>query len=114
MKKIEDFITEISHKQANLTIDTDIYHIEAIHAAIYGFTDRYHILVTPNENHSVTVIFEAKDKNINISDGLKIFITSLADHQIRFQLDRTNQKIRELIVKHAFSPVDLDEEIKCL
>jgi His-Xaa-Ser system protein HxsD len=114
MKKITDFISVISSAQANLTINTALYHIEAIHAAIYAFTGRYHILVTPNADNSVTVIFEAKDTSRNIVDELKDFTSSLIDHQVRLQLDETNHKIRDLIVKHAFFPVDLEKEIKSL
>ncbi len=112
MKKISDFITVISPGQANLTIDTAIYRIEAVHAAIYAFTGRYHIIVTPVAENSVTVIFEAKDKSKDIVEDLKLFVDSLADHQVRLQLEKSYHNIRDLIVKHAFSPIDLEKEIK--
>jgi His-Xaa-Ser system protein HxsD len=62
----------------------------------------------------VTVIFEAKDKARDVSEDLKDFANSLIDHQLRVQLDKTNGKIRDLIVAHAFSPLDLNEGIKSL
>ncbi len=114
MKNITDFICVIGPAQANLTIDTSLYDIEAIHAATYQFTGSYHVLITPNADNSVTVIFEAKDKARDVSEDLKDFANSLIDHQVRLQLEKTNGKIRDLIVTHAFSPLDLNKEMKSL
>ena len=91
-----------------------IYSLEAIHAATYPFTDSYHILITPSADNSVTVIFEAKNETRDISEDLKDFANALIDHQVRYQLDKRNGKIRDLIVAHAFSPVDLHKETNSL
>jgi len=114
MQSISDLICDSGSGRGNITINTSIYSLEAIHAATYEFTDSYHILITPGADNSVTVIFETKDKARNVSEDLKDFVKVLIDHQVRHQLDKTNHKIRDLIVKHAFSPVDLEEEIKSL
>jgi His-Xaa-Ser system protein HxsD len=114
MQAISDFICDLSSGRGNITVYTSIYNLEAIHAATYKFTCNYHILVTPNTDNSVTVIFEAKDKPENISEDLKDFANSLIDYQVRLQLDKSNGKIRDLIVAHAFSPLDLKKEIGSL
>ena len=88
--------------------------LDAIHATTYPFTANYHVLVTPNDNNSVTVILEAKDKDRDLIEDLKEFANSLIDYQVRLQLDRANGKIRELIVAHAFSPLDLHKEVNSL
>ena len=114
MQAISDFICDSGSGRVNITVNTAIYSLDAIHAATYQFTGRYHILITPNVDDLVTVIFEAKDKAKDVINDLKDFADSLIDHQVRVQLDKTNGKIRDLIVKHAFSPLDLDKEIKSL
>jgi His-Xaa-Ser system protein HxsD len=114
MQAISDFICDFGSGRGNITVNTNIYNLEAIQAATYQFTDRYHILITPNADNSVTVIFEAKDKTRNISEDLKYFANALIDHQIRHQLDKVNGKIRDLIVAHAFSPLDLHKEVNSL
>ncbi|MFA5182509.1 MAG: His-Xaa-Ser system protein HxsD [Syntrophales bacterium] len=114
MQAISDFISDSGSGRANIVVNTNIYSIEAIHAASYQFTGSYHVLITPNAENSVTVIFEAKDKTMNVIEDLKDFANSLIDHQVRVQLDKTNGKIRDLIVAHAFSPLDLHEEAKSL
>ena len=112
MKNINDFISVIGATQANITIDTLLYDLQAIHSAGYAFTDRYFVLVTPDTNNSVTVLFESKEKGIDITKDIKEFVNSLIDHQVRLQLDKANGKIRELIVAHAFSPLNLKKELK--
>lgn len=114
MKAISDFIGDSDSGRGNIIVNTGIYSIEAIHAATYQFTDSYHVLVTPNDDNSVVVIFEGKEKNRDINEDLKAFANSLIDHQVRLQLDKSNGKIRDLIVKYAFSPFDLKKEVESL
>ena len=114
MQAISDFISDSGSGLSNITISTSVYSLETIHAATYKYTGSYRVVITPNTDDSVTVIFEAKEKGRDISEDLKDFANSLIDHQVRLQLDQTNGKIRDLIVAHAFSPLDLKKEIESL
>jgi His-Xaa-Ser system protein HxsD len=116
METISELIRIIDRDHANIIIDTSLYDIEAINAACYAFTNNYHIIITRKDDTSVTVIFELKDKisQRNIPEDIKDFVNTVIDQQVRLQLDRANGKIRDLIVKHAFSPLDLKKEIKSL
>jgi len=116
MKTISELISVIDAEHANIIIDSSLYDIEAINAACYAFTSNYHILVTRMDGTAVTVIFELKNKvsRKNIPEDIKDFVNTVIDHQVRLQLDRTNGKIRDLIVKHVFSPLDLKKEVESL
>jgi His-Xaa-Ser system protein HxsD len=114
MKAIIDFISDADSGRANITVHTAIYAMDAIHAASYPFTADYNVLVTPDADGSVTVVFEAKGEGRDIKADLKEFATSLIDHQVRLRLDQTNGKIRDLIVAHAFSPLDLQKGVDLL
>lgn len=115
IKGINDYIFDQGSGRANINISSHIYAKEAITVASYPFTLKYHILITPNTEGSLTVIFEAKNDAVtDVIEDLKDFVTSLVDHQIRYQLDQVNGKIRDLIVAHAFSPLDLQKEVKSL
>jgi His-Xaa-Ser system protein HxsD len=116
METISGLISVIDSDHANIIIDSSLYELEAINAASYAFTDNYHILATHKDSTSVTVIFELKNKTScrNISEDIKEFVNMVIDHQVRLQLDRANGKIRDLIVAHAFSPLDLHKEIETL
>ena len=116
METISGLINIIDTDHANVIIDSSLYDLEAIHAASYAFTNNYHILVTRKDSTSVIVIFELKNKvsRRNLPEDIKEFINTVIDHQVRLQLDRVNGKIRDLIVEHAFSPLDLKKEIDSL
>lgn len=116
METISELISVTDTNQANIIIDSSLYDMEAINAACYAFTDNYHILVTRKNDTSVTVIFELKNKvsQRNIPEDIKDFVNTVIDHQVRLQLDKSNGKIRDLIVQHAFSPLDLKKEIESL
>ena len=112
MLAISDFICSLEPGKANININTSIYDLAAVHAATYKFTNDFHVFVTPKDAESVTVIFEAIGPVVDISTTIKDFINVVADHQLRLQLDRSNGKIRDLIVAHAFSPLDLQKEVQ--
>jgi len=111
MREIIDYIHDEISGRANITLNTTIYSLEAIQAAVYPFASRYHTLITPGTENSIVVIFEPKGDDVETVTDLKEFATSLTDHQVRWQLNRDNGKIRDLIVAHAFSPLDLQKEI---
>ena len=116
METISDFIKVIDPTRANINIDSSLYDLEAINAATYAFTGNYHIIATRKEGTSVTVTFELKNKTCgrDVSEDIKEFVNVVIDHQVRLQLDRANGKIRDLIVTHAFSPLDLHTEVENL
>ncbi len=114
MQAISDFICQSDSRRSNITVNTSVYSLEAIHAATYKYSGSYHILITPSTDATVIIIFEAKDRAMDISEDMKDFANSLIDHQVRLQLDKSNGKIRDLIVAHAFSPLDLKKETKAL
>ena len=114
MKAISEFITDAGSGRANIKVNTAIYALDAIHAASYPFIANYHILITPEADDSVTVVFEAKGEGRDITVDLKEFATSLIDQQVRLRLDQANGKIRDLIVAHAFAPLDLQKGVEAL
>jgi len=114
MQAISDFIYVSQPGMANINVSTSIYKIESIQAATYQFTSYYHVLIIPNDGELITVIFEEKETGRDIVEDLKNFADSLNDYQVRLQLDYSNGKIRDLIVAHAFSPIDLKKETQSL
>ena len=57
------FICKTDSRNANITVSTNIYSLDAIRAAAYKYTDDYNILISPNTDDSVTTIFE-NDRNL--------------------------------------------------
>ena len=116
METISGLLSVVDAAQANVIIDSSLYEPEAINAATYPFTDKYHITAVRKSDASIVVIFELKNKDSgrDVSYDIKEFINAVIDHQVRLQLDRANGKIRDLIVNHAFSPLDLSKRTNSL
>jgi His-Xaa-Ser system protein HxsD len=116
VESISNYISVIRPGCANIMIDSSLYDPEAIHAATYAFTSNYTVIATRKSDTTILVIFEEIDASaqLDIQKDMKELMTAVIDHQLRLQLDRANGKIRELIVAHAFSPLDLHKEAKCL
>lgn len=115
MQQLSDYLCDLGQGRGNVTVDITIYSIEAINAAAYPFLKNYHILVTPDAIlGSVVVLFEAKADGSDIMAVLKEYCNSLLDNQLRVYLESSNGKIRDLIVAHAFSPLDLQKETNSL
>jgi len=114
MKKISDFVTAIEPGRANITLNKAFYSTEAVTAAVYPFISNYHVLVTPDGEEQLTVVFECRKNDCDLEEDLKCFLSSIIDQQLRLQLEASNGRVRELIVGHAFSSIDLHESVDSL
>jgi His-Xaa-Ser system protein HxsD len=99
-----------------ITLDNETYQKEAVMAAAYKMTDSCTILITPTENKKMNLIFEplSGQAQEDLEKIAKDFCNEVLDQQIRLDLEKRFGKIRELIVEHAFSPLDLHKEVKSL
>jgi His-Xaa-Ser system protein HxsD len=90
-----------------LTLSKEIYEKEAVMAAAYKFTDSCMILVRPSGEKNMEVVFEPMgERTTKDVEGIsKKFCNEVLDQQIRLDLERRFGNIREVIVKHAFSPL---------
>jgi|WetSurMetagenome_2_1015567.scaffolds.fasta_scaffold00300_10 His-Xaa-Ser system protein HxsD len=93
------------------------YQREAIFAAAQTMTNKYYFEIKPYESEKVSVYLEPKEP-IPLDDSEKIallqsdakhFCNTVLDHQVRLDLEKEYGKIRELIVRQAFSPITVDE-----
>jgi len=97
-----------------LTLSKEIYEKNAVMAAAYKLTDSCTVLIRPSGETEMEVVFEPKDENTTSSlDKIaNKFCNDVLDQQIRLDLEKRYGNIRELIVKHAFSPIkDLKESL---
>lgn len=115
MTSLDSFFMETSPGVANVRVSNTAYCMEAITAATYPYGKKYNILIIPSTGDTTVVIFEKKnDYEEDIITDLKEFTTSLVDHQLREFLNKKYGRIRDLIVEHAFKPIDLKKELNTL
>ncbi len=83
------------------------YEPEAIKNAAFGFTKHCYIFIKPYDMEENLVRFELKEGiEVDLEFIAKEFCNAVLDHQIRLDLEKMNSKIKNLIVKQAFMPVE--------
>ncbi|WP_075356160.1 His-Xaa-Ser system protein HxsD [Desulfovibrio sp. DV] len=83
------------------------YEAEAIKNAAFSFSNSCYVFLKPYDMEENLVRFEPKEGvEVDLESVAKEFCNSVLDHQIRLDLEKMNSKIRNLIVKQAFSPIE--------
>jgi len=96
---------------ASISMCQKTYEKDAILAAAYLLTDQYHIQV--NEMASgFHVLISSKGSAPVTSALVESFINECLDEQLRITLDKRSGKIRDLIVEHAFKPLNLQKKLE--
>ncbi len=100
---------------ATAIIAKNLYEPEAVMAAAYRLTETYSVEIR-EDGSNFAVVFTKKDGHIQdvaaINSDMHSFLNDVIDEQLRLKLEQKSGKIRELIVKHAFSPIDLNKELE--
>ena len=97
-----------------LTINLDIYSLDAIKKTCYKFSDRCSIFLDEvnNDAQTIKVIFTLTQDKPNI-DGeglLNEFKNELLDQDLRERISSETEAIRNLILAQAFSKTSLLDE----
>lgn len=88
-----------------------VFDKEAILAATYLLRVNYYVEVEDIMSDYRVVINSRDSKPID-SSVVESFVNDCLDEQLRITLDNRTGKIRELIVKHAFKPLNLQKELE--
>ena len=107
MKDFKVPIVELGNKSFLVSVDLNIYSVDAVTATSYKYTDRFYVHQQTVDEKKMNVIFEAKDCNVPVSsDTVKQFCNDLIDQQVRVLVNKDFGHIRDLIVEEAFKPVN--------
>jgi len=104
----------IDGKTATALADKGIYEKEAVMAAAYRLINRYSVEILedgPDFSANFTQLDDQELDAATMYADLLSFFNDLLDEQLRLKLDLKSGRIRELIVQHAFSPIDLKMEL---
>lgn len=100
---------------AKTLVDKNLFNKEAVMAAAYRLIDRYSIEMR-EEGSDLVAMFTLKEGQqfdaSTINTEMLSFYNDILDEQLRLTLEQKTGKIRDLIVKHAFSPIDLKKELE--
>jgi His-Xaa-Ser system protein HxsD len=96
----------------NLTINTQIYGLEAIKKTAYKFADRASIVINPAGADAVSIsfIFVGRHAASEPDQLIADFGNELLDQDLREIIKRESTPLRNLILAHAFSRTSLLSE----
>lgn len=107
MKDFKIPITEVGSGGFLVSVDLNIYSIDAVTSTSYKYTDKFYVHQQTVDEKTLNVIFEVKDDQISLSaETVKQFCNDLIDQQVRTIVNRDFGHIRDLIVEEAFKPVN--------
>ena len=111
---MEEIMKRVGNGRLLLEVNNKIYDRRAIISTSYKFTDRAYIHINPISENVIGVYFKAKEDSNELLDGIgDRFCNELIDQQLRLDVETSYGNIRDLIVKHAFSPIEnLEGEVK--
>lgn len=89
-------------------LDKEFFEKGAIYAASYKFTNKCIVQIEPEGQRKVSISLTPKQQNNEISyeEIVNEFMNEALDQQVRLDLERRYGSIRELIVRHAFAPLE--------
>ena len=113
--KMKEIISQIEDNKLLIKLCKKFYEKDAIFAAAHKYTDRCIILIEPIEDNYVGVYFEPKENQSKskLEEIAKEYCNEVLDQQVRLDVEARAGNIREVIVKHAFSPLkDIKNAVK--
>jgi His-Xaa-Ser system protein HxsD len=91
-----------------MSVNLDLYSLEALFRVCYSFTDRCYIFLDHNGDTSIVNIHLAKkSSNCDLTALAGEFSNELIDQKVRLDIAAETRTIRELIVAQAFTEADL-------
>ena len=91
----------------HVSLDTRVYRLEAIKRAGYKFADRFHVLISPEDNEKVVVYFRPKRGTEVPEQIVGEFTNEVLDQDLRLAVSAETEALRNLIVAQAFSNTSL-------
>ncbi len=90
-----------------LSLNKEIYSLEATQKAAYRFIDRLTILIEPDGDGWVCTIDPITGQEEKLKDHIADFKRELLDQQLRIQIKGETEAVRNLILAYTFSRTGL-------
>ena len=96
----------------SLSLDTSIYSVEAIKKTAYKFADRTSVLLNRTSESALSIVFNFAGKHAleNPEAVISDFCNELLDQDLREQIKKETDPLRNLIFAHAFSRTSLTDK----
>jgi len=102
------WITHLTDGGLCISVDTDLYSVDALFRVCYVFTDRCYLFLQPQTGSSVVdVRFTSKGSDCDMATLAGDFANELINQRVRRDIASETKAVRELIVAQAFAEADL-------
>jgi His-Xaa-Ser system protein HxsD len=102
------WITYLTADGLCISVDTDLYSVDALFRVCYVFTDRCYLFLQPQIGSSVVnVRFTSKRSDCDLTTLAGDFANELINQRVRRDIASETKTVRELIVAQAFAEADL-------
>jgi His-Xaa-Ser system protein HxsD len=88
-------------------VDLNLYSRSALQKAVFPFTKTYFVEIRGINDREMDVIFTPKDRLDEWEQLRGNFLNELLDQSLREQIARETEPVRNLILAHALSNIDL-------
>jgi His-Xaa-Ser system protein HxsD len=99
---------------ATASFNKEVYSNEAVLAAAYHLTDKYGVEVGVEDEDFIAILIP-KGNYAPTEDAMRedllSFCNDVLDEELRLKLQEKTANLLDVIVRHAFSPIDLRKEL---
>lgn len=93
-----------------MEVDVGVYGLDAIRKVAHKFTDRCFIHLHHRNEQTIEVRFQAKSAQVPLDSIAGEFCNEILDQRLREIVARESEPVRNLVLAHALSRVDLTAE----
>jgi His-Xaa-Ser system protein HxsD len=104
----------VSATMATASFNKEVYAHEAIMAAAYNFSGKYGVEVGVEDKDFTVILIPKRDYSpteASMREDLLSFCNDVLDEELRLKLQQKTARLLDVIIRHAFSNIDLREEL---
>jgi His-Xaa-Ser system protein HxsD len=104
----------LSVTTATVSFSKEVYDHEAVLAAAYHLTGKYGVEIGVEDKDFIAMLIPKEDYSPTeaaMREDLLSLCNDVLDEQLRLKLRQKTAKLLDVIVRHAFSPIDLRKEL---
>lgn len=107
MEREELFKINEKKNQITITLDKEMYNIDAIYTASYIFLEKAYILLKSDENN-IYAILQVKEKGLDLEEVANEFCNQLINYSFQLEMSKKNLDVKRNILEQIYSSTPED------
>ena len=90
-----------------ISLSPNVYSITAIRRAAFDLSDKFNIAIQTRDTEEFQITITQRDTCLELNQEIvNLFEQFVRDHQLRIELEKQYNVIRNIIIAQAFQPCD--------